>query len=141
MSKSEYTIARLEGAFQRILQGKPERVSKHRRLSIKCVEEEASLGDGSAYYYQDFVEKVRVQIKAQKNGDSTTIDDDKLNLLKNKLNKEISIKESYRKKIEEQKQQLASMAAQQNQLVIQAQSYLDRIAELENENISKITKN
>lgn len=141
MSKSELTIARLENALQRILDGKPLRVSIHRKLSIKCIEEEASLGDGSAYYYENFVDKVRSKIKTQKNGKSPPTGDEKVNLLKSKLKREISLKESYRKKVEEQKQQLASMAAQQNQFAIQAQSYLERIAELESGSITSINKN
>ncbi|MCV5977011.1 hypothetical protein OFO29_32230, partial [Escherichia coli] len=64
MSKSENTLLVLEAALERIKQGKPKRIPAHRKLSVRAVEEEANLGNGSGYYYPDFVEKVK-QTKAE----------------------------------------------------------------------------
>lgn len=49
----------LEAALQRIIQGLPKRIPKSRKLSVRAVEEEANLGNGSSYYYPDFVAKVK----------------------------------------------------------------------------------
>ncbi|MBB1440970.1 hypothetical protein H5202_20385, partial [Shewanella sp. SG41-4] len=57
MLKSENTLLALEAALGRIIQGKPKRIPTHRKLSVRSVEEEANLGNGSGYYYPDFVEK------------------------------------------------------------------------------------
>jgi replication-associated recombination protein RarA len=59
MNKSENTLLALEAALERIKQGKPKRIPAHRKLSVRAVEEEANLGNGSGYYYPDFVEKVK----------------------------------------------------------------------------------
>lgn len=57
MSKSQITKVELEQALGRILSGKTHRVDPARKISVKAVEEEAGLGDGSAYYYKDIVQK------------------------------------------------------------------------------------
>ena len=60
MSKSENTLLMLEAALDRISQGKPKRIPATRKLSVRAVEEEANLGNGSGYYYPEFVEKVKI---------------------------------------------------------------------------------
>ncbi|GAM72603.1 hypothetical protein JCM19236_5746 [Vibrio sp. JCM 19236] len=64
MSKSENTLLTLEAALQRIVRGKPKNIPTTRKLSVRAVEEEAKLGNGSGYYYPDFVQKVK-QIKGR----------------------------------------------------------------------------
>ena len=64
MKKSENTLLKLEAALQRIIERKTKRIPDHRKLSVRAVEEEAGLGNGSCYYYPDF--KLRVQSEAQK---------------------------------------------------------------------------
>ncbi|MBF4432370.1 hypothetical protein EA848_22890, partial [Vibrio anguillarum] len=59
MGKSENTLVALEAALDRIAKGKPRRIPTHRKLSVRAVEEEANLGNGSGYYYPDFVEKIK----------------------------------------------------------------------------------
>ena len=59
MSKSENTRLALESALERIKQGKPKRIPTHRKLSVRAIEEEANVGNGSGYYYPEFVEKVK----------------------------------------------------------------------------------
>ncbi|MDN3612616.1 hypothetical protein QWZ16_23760 [Vibrio ostreicida] len=39
--------------------GKTERIDPTRKISVKAVEEEAGLGDGSAYYYKDIVSTIK----------------------------------------------------------------------------------
>jgi hypothetical protein len=63
MSKSENTLLMLEAALDRISQGKPKRIPATRKLSVRAVEEEAGLGNGSGYYYPEFVQKIK-QVKA-----------------------------------------------------------------------------
>lgn len=59
MSKSQITRVELENALKRILSGKTERIDPNRKVSVKAVEEEAGLGDGSAYYYKDVVATIK----------------------------------------------------------------------------------
>lgn len=61
MSKSQITKVELEQALGRILSGKTHRVDPARKISVKAVEEEAGLSDGSAYYYKDIVQNQRVR--------------------------------------------------------------------------------
>ncbi len=58
MSKSENTLLLLEAALDRIAQGRAKRIPTTRKLSVRAVEEEANLGNGSGYYYPEFVMKV-----------------------------------------------------------------------------------
>lgn len=58
MSKSENTRLELLSAIDRILSGDTVRIDAKRGLSAIAVEEEANLGNGSAYYYSDVIEKL-----------------------------------------------------------------------------------
>ena len=44
MKKSENTLLKLEAALQRIIERKTKRISDHRKLSVRAVEEEAEIG-------------------------------------------------------------------------------------------------
>ncbi|WP_375147361.1 hypothetical protein [Vibrio parahaemolyticus] len=132
MSKSQITKVELEQALGRILSGKTYRVDPARKISVKAVEEEAGLGDGSAYYYKDIVQKIKdsaiqnsPKVKAQ------NAYEDKISSLRVRLNKEISLKEKYRGQLEELKGQIANMASQHNQLALMIQQYQYKIAALE----------
>lgn len=132
MSKSQITKVELEQALGRILSGKTHRVDPARKISVKAVEEEAGLGDGSAYYYKDIVQKIKdsaiqnsSKVKAQ------NAYEDKISSLRVRLNKEISLKEKYRGQVEELKGQIANMASQHNQLALMIQQYQYKIAALE----------
>ncbi|MBE3754781.1 hypothetical protein HJ201_09390 [Vibrio parahaemolyticus] len=59
MSKSQITRVELENALKRILSGKTERIAPNRKISVKAVEEEAGLGDGSAYYYKEVIDEIK----------------------------------------------------------------------------------
>ena len=58
MSKSDHTRIQLIKALERILSNNTERISPKQKLSIRAVEEEAGLGNGSAHYYKDIVSKI-----------------------------------------------------------------------------------
>ena len=49
MSKKEDTLYALEAALERILQQQTKRIPCTRKLSVRAVEEEANLGNGSGY--------------------------------------------------------------------------------------------
>ncbi|MGL5128563.1 MAG: hypothetical protein ACRC7D_10475 [Aeromonas popoffii] len=132
MSKSQITQAELAAAIQRVLSGKTTRISPERKLSVKAVEEEAGLGNGSAYYYQDIIDDIKkVAVKSQC---GTSIDNeyiDKLTSLRLKLKDEQRLKDQYRTELTKMKKCLALMASQHNQLSIIIQQYKDRVLALE----------
>lgn len=140
MSKSDFTVVELEAAMQRILAGKPTSISNHRRLSVRAVEEEANLGDGTAYYYKEIVQKIKNEIKKQKSQPNLSEEVGKITRLKEQLKNESRLKNQYRNQVEEQKKQLSAMAAIHNQLTLQAQVYLDKINELESLNTITINQ-
>lgn len=65
MSKKDNTLLRLEAALDRILRGEPQRIAPSRKLSVRAVEEESGLGNGSAYYYTEIIDKI-IKIKKEK---------------------------------------------------------------------------
>ncbi|EGR3963259.1 MULTISPECIES: hypothetical protein [Vibrio] len=133
MSKSENTLLVLESALERIKQGKPKRIPTHRKLSVRAVEEEASLGNGSGYYYPDFVEKVK-QTKAEIATSKGEIVQPEIQTVRTKLKEQTRIKDNYKAKYEAEREKLALFAAaqhHQNDKLVQA---LARIDELEHEN-------
>ncbi|MBF4374965.1 hypothetical protein [Vibrio anguillarum] len=132
MSKSQTTKVELEQALERILSGKTHRVDPARKMSVKAVEEEAGLGDGSAYYYKDIVQKIKDSaIQNSPKAKAQNAYEDKISSLRVRLNKEISLKEKYRGQVEELKGQIANMASQHNQLALMIQQYQYKIAALE----------
>ncbi|WP_281947338.1 hypothetical protein [Vibrio parahaemolyticus] len=138
MSKSQITRVELENALKRILSGKTERIDPNRKISVKAVEEEAGLGDGSAYYYKDIVQKIKdsvIQDSPKTRAQSAS--ENKISSLRNRLNKEITLKEKYRDEVKELKNQLANMASQHNQLALMIQQYQYKVAEFE-ENMTRI---
>lgn len=134
MSKSENTLLKLEAALERIRQGKPNRIPTHRKLSVRAVEEEANLGNGSGYYYPDFVEKVK-QTKAEIATGKGEIVRPEIQTVRTKLKEQKRIKDNYKAKYEAERKKLALFAAAQHHLNDKLVKALARIDELEYENV------
>ena len=135
MKKSENTLIKLEAALQRIIERKTKRIPDHRKLSVRAVEEEAGLGNGSCYYYPDF--KLRVQSEAQKLKcltPDTAVQSD-VEILREKRNQERKIKIQYREKVAVLTQRLTSMAAEHHQLSHALRHAYSRIESLEHQGI------
>ncbi|MCG7491693.1 hypothetical protein MHN79_19630 [Vibrio sp. Of14-4] len=131
MSKSQITRVELENALKRILSGKTERIDPNRKLSVKAVEEEAGLGDGSAYYYKDIVSTIKkTALNNSPKAKSHNLYEEKIANLRERLSNEKRLKEKYYKQAEDYKEQLSEMASQHNQLALMIQQYQYKIAEL-----------
>ena len=142
MSKSENTLLKLEAALERIRQGKPNRIPTLRKLSVRAVEEEANLGNGSGYYYPEFVEKVK-QTKADIAEDKGETIQPEIQTVRTKLKEQKRIKENFKAKYEAEREKLALFAAAQHHLNDKLVRALARVDELEHENRElndKITK-
>ncbi len=133
MGKSKNTLLALEAALGRIAQGKPKRIPTHRKLSVRAVEEEANLGNGSGYYYPDFVEKVK-QTKAEISAGKGEHVQPEIQTVRAKLNEQKRIKSNYKEKYEAERGKLALFAAAQHHLNDKLVQALARINELEYEN-------
>lgn len=133
MSKSENTLLKLEAALERIKQGKPKRISTHRKLSVRAVEEEANLGNGSGYYYPEFVEKVK-KTKADIAEGQGEIVQPEIQTVRTKLKEQKRIKDNYKIKYETEREKLAVFAAAQHHLNDKLVQALARIDDLEYEN-------
>ncbi|MCG3816947.1 hypothetical protein I3256_13430 [Photobacterium damselae] len=139
MSKSENTLLKLEAALERIKQGKPKRIPTHRKLSVRAVEEEANLGNGSGYYYPEFVEKVK-KTKADIAEGQGEIIQPEIQTVRTKLNEQKRIKNNYKEKYEAERDKLAIFAAAQHHLNDKLVKALSRIDELEYENANLKTE-
>lgn len=133
MSKSENTLIALEAALERIAQGKPKRIPTTRKLSVRAVEEEANLGNGSGYYYPDFVEKVK-QTKAEIAAGNGKVVQPEIQTVRTKLKEQKRIKENFKAKYDAEREKLALFAAAQHHLNDKLVQALARINELEYEN-------
>ncbi|MFS1904036.1 hypothetical protein BCU43_022505 [Vibrio lentus] len=139
MSKRKITLIALEAALKRITLGKPQRIPATRKLSIRAVEEEANLGNGSGYYYPDFVQKVKEE-KANIAQNSSRVVQPEIQVARSKLNNEKRIKENYREKYEVLKADLAQFAAAQHHLSDKLVQALSDKEELEFENANLRTE-
>ncbi|EKO3453403.1 hypothetical protein NTE11_003950 [Vibrio fluvialis] len=133
MSKSENTLRVLESALERIKQGRPKRIPTHRKLSVRAVEEEANLGNGSGYYYPDFVEKVK-QTKTEIAAGNGEIVQPEIQTVRSKLKEQKRIKDNYKAKYEAEREKLALFSAAQHHLNDKLVKARARIDELEYEN-------
>lgn len=134
MSKSQITRVELENALKRILSGKTERIDPNRKISVKAVEEEAGLGDGSAYYYKDIVSTIKeTALKNSPKARNHNFYEEKIANLRERLANEKRLKEKYYKQSEDYKEQLNEMASQHNQLALMIQQYQYKISELESD--------
>jgi len=132
LTKSQDTRHELLEAIQRIIAGATVRIPSNRKLSVKAVEDEANLGDGTAYYYQDVVEKIK-QLKYQpnvKNADRRLLE---VSQLKRKVSKERKLKDKYKSQIKLLQQRLSDMAAMHNALALHNQELSQVIREYEYE--------
>lgn len=114
MASRELTEGRLRAALQRLLDGKPERLTKVGKLSLNKINKEAGLGHSYIHKFQDFViYEANPAIEAYnsnydplaeqlKSGMAENLSD--TDKLKAKLKKEIALKEQYRKERDEAKQ-------------------------------------
>lgn len=134
MSKSQITRVELENALKRILSGKTERIDPNRKISVKAVEEEAGLGDGSAYYYKDIVSAIKeTAINNSPKARNQNLYEEKIANLRERLANEKRLKEKYYKQAEDYKEKLSEMASQHNQLALMIQQYQYKISELESD--------
>lgn len=132
MNKSSLTRIKLEEALSRIINGNPVVIPKTQKISIKAVEEEAGLGSGTIYYYKDIVQKIKQNhLKSKSNLKNVNLYEEKILSLRERLSKEIKLKEKYRYQTDVLKNQLSAMAGQHNQLAIMIQQYEYKILELE----------
>jgi hypothetical protein len=131
MDKSNLTKQELENAISRIQSGETKRIPSTRKLSVRAVEDEAGLGDGSAYYYKDVIDKIK-QAKNNTNLDSNTIIGGSSDvILRDKLKKETQIKNKYRIEIRELKERLTLMTKTHNELALEVNMYKQRVENLE----------
>ncbi|EJB8349243.1 MULTISPECIES: hypothetical protein [Vibrio] len=133
MSKSENTLLILEAALERIKQGIPTRIPIHRKLSVRAVEEEANLGNGSGYYYPELVEKIK-QAKVEIAEGKGEVVQPEIQVVRSKLNKQKRIKDNYKTKYEAEREKLALFASAQHHLNDKLVQALARIDNLEYEN-------
>ncbi|MCS0350669.1 hypothetical protein ND920_03435 [Vibrio ordalii] len=133
MSKSENTLLILEAALERIKQGIPKRIPTHRKLSVRAVEEEANLGNGSGYYYPELVEKIK-QAKVEIAEGKGEVIQPEIQVVRSKLNKQKRIKDNYKTKYEAEREKLALFASAQHHLNDKLVQALARIDNLEYEN-------
>ncbi len=128
---SDDTQLRLEAALQRIQEGKPERIPEHRKLSVRAVEEEANLGNGSSYYYPSVIEKIKTAkaiIQAVKTGKKPISGLEKAHQAKQTA---IRIKEQYRDKAQKLLVEREQMATVHHQLSFALRQAHKRIDDLE----------
>ncbi|UDM64320.1 hypothetical protein KIJ96_20315 (plasmid) [Pseudoalteromonas piscicida] len=105
MKKTQTTLARLRAALERLIAGKPEKVSRSGKLTLNRINNEAGLGHSYIYKFEDFVEQEAkpaieafntnydpVKAKLQLNNNELS-DIDKLKL---KIKKEAALKKQYR---------------------------------------------
>ena len=133
MGKSENTLVALEAALDRIANGKPKHIPKSRKLSVRAVEEEAKLGNGSGYYYPEFVEKVK-QTKVDIAEGKGEYVQPEIQAVRGKLKEQKRIKSNFKDKYEAEREKLALFAAEQHHLNDKLVKALARIDELEYEN-------
>ncbi|WP_151993838.1 hypothetical protein [Buttiauxella massiliensis] len=133
MSKKEYTLQALLAALERIVQGTVKRISKNRKLSVRAVEEEANLGNGSCYYYPEMIDAVKEAKKeiAAKHGVSLVKD---TGFSKDRIKNEIRIKEKYKQEKSDLKTLVVQMAAEHHHLNDLLRKELAKTLELEEEN-------
>lgn len=120
----------LEAALERIIAGVPKRIPATRKLSLRAVEEEANLGNGTGYYYPEFVEKVKRK-KADSSTTSSSTPQIDTQRLREKAKQETRIKEKYKKENQKLKALVASMAAEQHQFNDALRNSLLKIENLE----------
>ena len=131
MNKSNLTELELENAINRIQKGETIRIPPTRKLSVRAVEDEANLGDGSAYYYKDIIEKIRHLANKSKTATTAINNGSSSAILREKLKKEINIKEKYRAEVKVLKERLSLMASIHNELTLEVVMHKKRADDFE----------
>lgn len=131
MNKSTNTLIQLEAALERILSNCTKRIPNTRKLSVRAVEEEAGLGNGSCYYYDDFRVKVRELIKDSKRSNRFGLPNGKIVNLDASRLKEKKLKNKYRKKVLLLTSQIEKMCAEHQKLNHELYVALNRVRTLE----------
>ncbi|EKN6193520.1 TPA: hypothetical protein ACV1O4_002733 [Yersinia enterocolitica] len=116
MSRTENTIRLLESALQRIIDGKPHRILPSRKLSVRAVEEEANLGNGSCYYYPEFIQKIKIAKYTLTKSDTNHLSKNIIEKIRQSKNEEKRVKIKYREKINELKKLVSQQAAEHHQI-------------------------
>lgn len=126
MNKKENTHQLLHASLKRLLDGKPQRVTPGRKLSIRAIEEESGLGNGSAYYYPDLIQEVRRHQKTISPGSPAGT------RRRNQISEDAErIKLKLKKENQELKALNAGIAADQYRQALALTEALTRITELE----------
>ena len=139
--KSEETLLRLEAALKRILDGRPERIDQGRKLSVKACEEEAGLGNGSAYYYPEFVKAIKEKKAVYDDPQDPLPPNSDLQRLREEIKEERRIKNKYRNQLTTIREKTKQMAKDQTQMIDALTSSRATIIKLKNELSEERRKN
>jgi len=131
MNKKENTLLRLEAALERILKGEPQRVLPSRKLSVRAIEVESGLGNGSAYYYSEIIEKIKNSKRKIELCTSTVQPLGQSDKWKKKSNEAERLKDKFRDEAKELKTLNAQIAADQYRQMSALREALLRISGLE----------
>jgi|AGFS01.1.fsa_nt_gi hypothetical protein len=138
MNKKENTLLRLDAALERIMSHNTRRIPSGRKLSTRAVEDEAGLGNGSAYYYPEIIQKIRNYQRQYRSkaplGDAISSDK-----WKQKVGEVEREKEKLRTENHELKILNAQIAADQYRQMLTLAEALRRIKSLE-ENVEELTR-
>ncbi len=129
-SKSDDTLLILEAAKQRILEGKPKRISLSRKLNVRSCEEEAGLGNGTAYYYPEFVLGMKNEKTNQTKKRGAGPPASEIERLKSNIKRERQIKNNHRKQLAAARGKLKKMAKEHTQMTDALISCHSKIGEL-----------
>jgi chromosome segregation ATPase len=133
VKKSKNTLIALEAALERIVQGSPKHISSARKLSVRAVEEEANLGNGSGYYYPEIIEKVRrAKADVEKENGGNTLSE--IKKARKELNNQKRIKNDYREKNTDLKNIVKQLSSNLHHLNNELRTALTEIKKLEMEN-------
>lgn len=133
MNKKENTLLRLEAALERILKGEPQRVLPTRKLSVRAIEVESGMGNGSAYYYSEIIDKInnskrKIELGIYTSTGQPVHQSDKW---KKKASEAEHLKDKFRDEVKELKTLNAQIAADQYRQMSALRDALLRISELE----------
>ncbi|MEZ9655615.1 hypothetical protein AB4277_13205 [Vibrio splendidus] len=133
MNKNEVTAIKLEQALERILRSETLRIPSSRKLSVRAVEEEAGLGNGSCYYYSEIVTKIK-QAKLDSgnpNSEKFTATKSDIQKIRTTRDKEKRIKIKYKEENNALKERLEQMASEHHRFAYALRQAQSRILELE----------
>ncbi|PKH88903.1 hypothetical protein [Colwellia sp. Bg11-28] len=131
----------LRDAFARLLEGKPINTEADGKVSIKRINDEATLSLSSIYYYKDFVKEAKIAIrdykisKNKKNSEKEfDAEEEEITKLRAELKNEKRLKSKYRDEKNNQK-------SLNNEVVIENTSLAYRLFELHDEQRNTFNSN